>query len=113
MIKCINFKDLQVKLLLNGLITQTVLHYNDDTAELKKGQVVPVCFENELYKDKALLIMRVKRTGICKLTNADCYDNGFLYKPHFLQFLQDKGFTREETILAVDFRLIDNEMEEV
>lgn len=105
--KCINFYDLQVTPLLHKLITQTIVKYDDSTRDLHKGDVLPITFEDELFKNYKVKVENVKRTGINKLSNADIIKNGFLYKPHFLKFYESKGISEGDTILKIDFVLLE------
>ena len=107
MVKCINFFDLQVTPLLNGLITQTIVKWSDDTKDLSKGAILNICFEGELFSNYKLQIKNIKRTGIAQLSNQDIIKNGFLYKPHFISFYQGKGISKEDTILKIDFVLVE------
>lgn len=107
--RCINFYDLQVTPLLHKLITQTIVKYDDNTKDFHKGEIVPITFEDELFKNYKVKIEKVKRTGINKLSNSDIVKNGFLYKPHFLKFYEDKGISEEDTILQIDFVLLEEE----
>ena len=108
MINSIDFKAEQVKLVLTGLISQTILHYDDSTRDLAKGMVLSVSFEGEIFKNYNLRVTGVKRTYIDRLTNKDVFLNGFLYKPHLVKFLHEMGFRADDRILRVDFELIKN-----
>ena len=107
---CLNFQALQVKLVLQKMITQTIIKYEDNTRTLKQGDIIGICFENEKFKNYKAKIKKVKRTGLNKIKNEDIFKNGFLYKPHFLQFCKEKGIGEEDTILLVDFELVEVEL---
>ena len=106
MINAIDFKAEQVKLLLTGLISQTVLGYDDDTMKLQSGMVIPISFEGELFRNYLLKIKDIRITSIRKLSNKDIFLNGFLYKPHFVNYMKLRGFNPDDTILRINFELI-------
>ena len=106
--KSINFSALQTKLVLNKLVTQTILKYDEDTSEISKGDVYPISFENIIFKNYNVKIENVSVTSIMKLTNEDMFNNGFLYKPFFIDFVKSKGISESDIVLKVDFSLEEN-----
>ena len=103
---CIDFKAEQVKLVLTGLISQTILPYNDSTKDLKQDMILSLSFEGEVFKNYQIKILNVRITSIRKLNNKDIFLNGFLYKPHFIKYMQQQGFNIDDTILRVSFELV-------
>lgn len=104
----VDFSPLHTKLLLGGLITQTILPFNEETRGLKKGEICRVSFEGLIFNDYSLRILNVSVTDLKKLSNKDISNNGFLYKPFFLEYMDQKGMTEESTILKIDFELVEN-----
>lgn len=105
MLKSIDFPAEHVKLVLTGLITQKVLKYNNDSLDLMKGMTMPLSFEGEIFRDYQIYIENIRITSLNKLSNNDVFLNGFLYKPHFLRYMEDKGFKPDDTIIRINFRL--------
>lgn len=100
----IDFDPLFTKLVLEGGISQTVLPF-DDAKDLQKGDVLDVSFGGMRFKNYQLQVCGLSVTSLKKLTYQDIFKQGFLYKPFFLKFMEEKGFDADETILKIDFKL--------
>ena len=109
MLHSINFLGLQMKPLLYGLITQTILPFNDLTMNIHEGDVFGISFENTLFKDYSLVITNVTFTNLKNVTNADISNNGFIYKPSFLNYLREfRNVQEDSSIVKLDFKLKEN-----
>ena len=109
MLNSINFSAYQMKPLLYGLITQTILPFNDITMNIQEGDILGVSFNNTLLKDYSLLITNVTFTSMKKVNNEDISKNGFLYKPTFLEYIENFRNVKEEgSIVKLDFKLMEN-----
>lgn len=104
----IDFSALETRLVLEGMITQKVLPYNEETRNLKRGDVCNISFNGLQFKDYCLRIVNVTITSLAKLSNQDLFDEGFLYKPFFLDWMREKGFEVDDTIIKADFELVEN-----
>ena len=102
---CIDFSEQQTRLVLEGLITQTVLPYNENTKDIKIGDVFNISFAGISFKNYLVRITNVTITDLGKLTSKDIFENGFMYKPFFLKFMQDKSIHETDTILKISFEL--------
>ena len=101
----IDFSHLQTKMVLEGLITQVVLPFNEETQRLQKGHCCNISFEGIQFRNYGITIEKITHTTLDKLGGMDMFHQGFLYKPAFDDFMQKKGFDVDETILKVDFKL--------
>lgn len=102
----VDFSALHSKLLLNGLVTQTVLPFNDETEKLRKDCVCPLSFEGMVFNDYSLKVVNVTVTSLNRLSNKDISNNGFLYRPFFMDYMEGKGIGEGDTIIKMDFELI-------
>ena len=103
----VDFSALQSKLVLEGLITQTVLPFDEESRMLERDDVCEVSFAGLLFKGYSLKVNNVSVTSLAKLSNKDIFDNGFLYKPFFIEFMQGKGIVEDDTVVKVDFELLE------
>ncbi len=107
----INFSDLQMKPLLYGLITQTILPFNQITMNIHKGDKFGISFNNTLFRDYSLLITNVKHTSLMKITNKDISKNGFIYRPAFMNFMKKfRNVEETDSIVKLDFELLENNL---
>ena len=101
----IDFDALFTMLVLKGGISQIVLPFDDDTKELKKGDTCEISFGGMKFKNYTLVVCNVSVTSLKKLSFQDIFHQGFLYKPFFLKYMQEKGFDADDTVVKVDFKL--------
>lgn len=101
----IDFSSLQTKLLLEGLITQTVIPCNAEE-NIQKGDLCCISFDGIHLQGYALKVENVTITNIGKLSSKDIFNNGFLYKPFFLDFVKQKGMSESTTIRKIDFEIV-------
>ena len=101
----IDFSSLQTKMLLEGLITQTVIPCIAEET-IQKGDVCEISFDNIVLQGYALKVINVTVTSIAKLSSKDIFNNGFLYKPFFLEFVKQKGITESTTVMKLDFEIV-------
>ena len=112
MLSYINFTGMQMKPLLFELITQTILPFNDLTMNISEGDKFGISFDNTPFKDYSLLITNVSFTSFKKITNKDMSANGFIYKPCFINFMENfRNISEEDSIVKLDFKLIKGEYE--
>ena len=104
----IDFDSLQMKPLLYELISQTVLPCNEETMNIQEGEVLDISFNHTEFKDYGLLITNVSFTSLDKLRNKDISKNGFVYKPAFINFMQNfRNVTADdESVVKLDFKLL-------
>ncbi|AMK16298.1 hypothetical protein [Methanobrevibacter olleyae] len=101
----INFDGVQSFPLINGDITKTIIHFNEDTKSIKKGDCLNIHFEGIPFRDYMLCVEKVTKTTFGHLKNKDIQEMGFLYMPHFLASVEEK-FDLDDPILKLKFRLI-------
>ena len=100
-----------MKPLLNNLITQTILPFNDITMNINEGDILGISFDNELLIDYSLLITNVSITSLKRISNKDISKNGFLYRPAFLDFMKNfRNVNSEDSVVKLDFELVENEV---
>lgn len=98
-----------MKPLLFGLIHQTILPFNDITMNINKGDKFGISFDNIPFKNYFLLITKVSFTNFSKISNNDIYDNGFMYKPIFVRYMEDfRHINIHDTIVKLNFKLVEN-----
>ena len=107
----IDFDSLQMKPLLYELISQTVLPCNESTMKIEEGDVLDISFNNTSFKDYKLLITNVSFTSLDKLKNNDISKNGFVYRPAFINFMQNfrNVDAAEGSVVKLDFKLLKRE----
>lgn len=105
----VDFSQLQTKLVLEGLITQTVLPFDETSQKLKKNDICHISFEGLLFRNYNLKVSNVSVTSLKRLSNQDLFDEGFLYRPYFFEYMQSKGVNENDTVVKVDFKVIQNE----
>lgn len=102
----INFNKHQTRLVLEGLVTQVVLPY-DPTENLEIGDKYPISFGGMEFNDSYIEIVNVKKTTVKQLGHIDAFKNGYSFKPFFIEHLKEQGFSEDDVVLKVDFRLIE------
>ena len=103
----VDFDSTLTRLVIEELITQTVLPFDDDSRDLKKGDICNISFAGMEFKDYRLLVCNTSVTSLEKLSNADLFKQGFLYRPFYNDFIKKtKGLAEEDTIVKVDFKVI-------
>ena len=98
MLNVLNFEEIQMKPLFCGLITQTIIPFNDITMNISEGDVFGISFNNVFFKNYSLIITNISFTNMKKITNEDICKNGFLYF--------------DDTIVKLDFELVKKEANE-
>ena len=106
----INFDSWQMKPLLFGLITQVVLPFNNDTMNIEEGDVYGICFNSDEFRDYKLVVTNVTFTNLKKLSNKDISKNGFIYKPAFISFMKSFRNIGNDSIVKVDFELMEKKL---
>lgn len=101
----IDFHPLMTRLVLEGLVTQTILPLNQETRSIKRGDRLPISFNGLPFKDFWLVVRDVTVTSVERLSNVDAFRNGFSYKPFLLDHLGRGGLY--STVLKLDFVLED------
>ena len=101
----VDFDSTLARLVLEEGITQTVIPF-DDGKDLKKGDVCEISFAGIPFKDYRLLVCKVSVTSLEKLSNADLFNQGFLYRPFFEEFMMQRGIGKKDTIVKVDFKMV-------
>ena len=105
----IDFSDLQMKPLLYGLISQTILPFDDLTMNINEGDTLGITFNNTQFNDYRLLVTNVSVTSLKRVTSNDISRNGFLYKPAFFNFMQThRCIGADDSIVKLDFELVGN-----
>ena len=94
-------------MVLQGGITQTIIPFNDETRDIKKGDVCEISFARIPFKDYKLLVENTSITSLNKLSNADLSRNGFIYRPFFEKFMQQRGIQCDDTVIKVDFKVVE------
>lgn len=102
----INFNKHQTRLVLEGLVTQVVLPH-DPTENLEIGDKYPISFGGLEFNDSFIEIVNVKKTTVKQLGHIDAFKNGYSFKPFFIEHLKEQGFSEDDVVLKVDFRLIE------
>ena len=102
----IDFDSTLTRMVIEEMITQTVIPFNDETMDLRKGDVCKISFAGLEFKDYHLLVCNVSVTSLEKLTNADLFKQGFLFRPFFEKFMLQRGIKKEDTVIKVDFKVI-------
>lgn len=107
----IDFSDLQMKPLLYGLISQTILPFDDLTMNINEGDTLGITFNNTQFNDYRLLVTNVSVTSLKRVTSNDISKNGFLYKPAFVNFMKSyRNVDADDSIMKVDFELVENKL---
>ena len=101
----VDFSPIEAKLVLDGGITQKVLPYDSETENLKKGDCCRISFNKIVFKDSCLEVCNVSVTSIDKLSNHDLFEQGFLYKPFYVDWMRAEGFNEDDTIVKLDFKV--------
>ena len=103
----VDFDSTLTRSVIEELITQTVLPFDDDSRDLKKGDVCNISFAGMEFKDYRLLVCNTSVTSLGKLSNQDLFKQGFLYRPFYYDFIKKtKGLAEEDTIVKVDFKVV-------
>ena len=104
----IDFNKHQTRLVLEGLVTQVILQH-DPTKKIQAGDKCPFSFEGLELNDSFIEIVNVKKTTVKQLGHIDAFKNGYSFKPFFLEHLKEQGFSEDDVVLKVDFRMSDCE----
>lgn len=102
----LQFESMQNKLVLEGLITQIVLPFDEQTQRLVQGQYCKIMFEDLILKGHCAFIEKVSMVKLKNLTVDDIFKCGFLYKQFFYDFMHKKGLGLQDTVVKIDFKLI-------
>ena len=102
----VDFDSTMTRLVIEELITQTVVPFNDETMDLRKGDVCRISFAGLEFKDYRLLVCNTSVTSLAKLSNQDLFCQGFLYRPFFEKFMLQRGVAVDDTVIKVDFKVI-------
>ena len=94
-------------MVLQGGITQTIIPFNDETMDIRKGDVCDISFARIPFKDYKLLVEGTSVTSIQKLSNQDLSKNGFIYRPFFEKFMMQRGIQCDDTVIKVDFKVVE------
>ncbi len=100
----IDFDKHQTRLILEGIVTQTILPANSIVNE---GDILPIRFGGLEFKDSFVEVLSVKRTSVKHLSHIDAFKEGYCFKPFFIEHLREKGFTDDDAVLKVDFKITD------
>ena len=107
----IDFDKLFTKLVVEGMVTQVAVPFNDDNRNLQKGDICSISFDSIPFKDYLLQVCNVSVTSLGRLSNQDLFDEGFLYRPFFEEFMLERGIGVDDTVLKVDFKVVDRDGE--
>lgn len=102
----VDFDSTLTRLVLEEMVTQTVLPFNDETMDLRKGDVLEFSFAGLVFRDYRLLVCNTSVTSLGKLSNQDLFCQGFLYRPFFEKFMLQRGVAVDDTVIKVDFKVI-------
>lgn len=102
----VDFDSTMTRLVVEEMITQTVVPFNDETMDLRKGDVCKISFAGLEFKDYHLLICNASVTSLAKLSNQDLFCQGFLYRPFYEKFMLQRGIGRDDTVVKLDFKVV-------
>lgn len=106
-VRLFDFCKEQSKFVNEGRITQTCLKLDDVTMHIRKGEIYDIFFDNIRLSDKFLMVEKVRKTNLYRLSSRDIQKNGFEYRPFFIEHYARKGISEDDSVVAVDFSLID------
>lgn len=104
----LSFNAMQTRLVLEGLITQIIIPFNEELNNISAGDVCGISFGGIFFKNYQAEIIKKSVTSLQRVTSEDMFKNGFLYKPFFFDFMRDEyGVNNEDTVVKLDFKLIE------